>query len=180
MVMTTRSDLPGGTIVLVMGVAGSGKSTIGGMLAGRLGWEYVEADAYHPPGNLAKMRAGEPLTDADRWPWLDALAAEIDALRAALRSAVVTCSALKRAYRDRLRAGRTGVRLVYLDGDRELIEHRLTARHGHFFPGRLIDSQFRDLEPPAPDEHAVVVRLSDAIRPSELVTEIVDHLTHTV
>lgn len=168
------------TAVIVMGVAGSGKSTVGALLAGRLGWRYVEADDHHPAANVAKMRGGAPLADEDRLPWLDALGAEIDRLGAAGLSAVAGCSALKRSYRDRLRSGRPGVRLVYLDVDRELIERRLTARNGHFFPGRLIDSQFHDLEPPTPDEHPVTVRPADSTSPDHLVAEIMDNLTRSV
>lgn len=140
-------------IILIMGVSGSGKSTTGAMLAGRLGWEYAEADDFHPAANIDKMRAGIPLTDEDRRPWLDRIAEFIDSHIAGGTSAVVTCSALKRAYRDKL--VRPEVKLVYLDGGPELIRRRMAARHGHFFPASLVESQFKDLEPPAPDEDAV-------------------------
>lgn len=140
-------------IILITGVSGSGKSTVGAMLAGRLGWEYAEADDFHPAANIDKMHAGIPLTDEDRWPWLDRIAEFIDAHIAAGTSAVVTCSALKRAYRDRL--VRPEVKLVYLDGSPELIRRRMAARHGHFFPASLVESQFKDLEPPTPDENAL-------------------------
>src|ERR1051326_794432 len=142
-------------ILLVTGVSGSGKTTIGSLLAGRLGWEYAEADAFHPPENIAKMHAGHPLTDQDRWPWLDAIGAWIDSVGAKGRPGVVTSSALKRAYRDRLRAGRPPVRLIFLDVDRAPVARRLTARNGHFFPPALLDSQFADLQPPTPDEQPV-------------------------
>ncbi len=155
-------------IVVVMGVSGSGKTTIGAMLAGRLGWEYAEADDFHPRANVDKMHAGIPLTDEDRWPWLERIAGWIDDEIAADRSAVVTCSALKRAYRNLL--SRPGNRLVYLEGSKELISRRLTARHGHFFPAALLDSQFRDLEPPGSDEDPIVVSLE--ARPTEIVEEI--------
>lgn len=146
-------------IILITGVSGSGKTTMGAMLAGRLGWEYAEADDFHPAANVEKMHAGIPLTDEDRWPWLDRIADWIDSRIAAGTSAVVTCSALKRSYRDRLRRPETT--LVYLDGSPELIRRRMAARLGHFFPAALVDSQFRDLEPPGPDEHALNVPIDD-------------------
>lgn len=161
-------------IVLVMGVSGSGKTTIGAMLAGRLGWTYAEADDFHPAANVEKMHAGHPLTDEDRWPWLEAIGAWIDERIAAGEPAVVTCSALKRAYRDKMRDDRQGLRLVYLEGSRELIGRRMAARHGHFFPKELLDTQFRDLEPPTPDEHAIVVSIDDD--PAKVVQEIADQL----
>ncbi len=144
-------------IIIVTGVSGSGKSTIGAMLAGRLGWEYAEADDFHPRANVEKMHAGHPLTDEDRWPWLEKIAAWTDEHHD--RNAVLTCSALKRSYRDLLRRPET--RLVYLDGSQELITQRLVARHGHFFPTALVESQFRDLEPPEPDEHALYVPIDE-------------------
>src|SRR5947199_8705034 len=113
-----------------MGVSGSGKTTIGAKLAKRLGWPYEDADTFHPPANVAKMSAGHPLTDEDRWPWLRAIAAEIDRLAAASQRAVVACSALKRAYRDILVHGRDDVRIVFLDGTKDLIAERLAARKG--------------------------------------------------
>jgi gluconokinase len=146
-------------VLLVTGVSGSGKTTIGSLLAGRLGWEYAEADAFHPAANIEKMAAGHPLTDADRWPWLDAIGAWIDATGAKGRPGVVTSSALKRVYRDRLRAGRPHVRLIYLEADRDVVARRLTARNGHFFPPALLDTQFADLEPPADDENPVRVQV---------------------
>lgn len=148
-------------ILLVTGVSGSGKTTIGSLLAGRLGWEYAEADSFHPEANIEKMAAGHPLTDEDRWPWLDAIGAWIDATGAKGRPGVVTSSALKRVYRDRLRAGRPQVRLIYLDADRDTVARRLTARSGHFFPPALLDTQFADLEPPADDENPVRVPIDE-------------------
>jgi gluconokinase len=158
-------------ILVVMGVAGSGKTTIGAMLAGRLGWTYVDADDFHPPSNVEKMHAGIPLTDDDRWPWLQAIA---DWMRRQTDPAVVTCSALKRKYRDVLREARPDLKLIYLDGSRELIEKRMVARHGHFFPKELLDSQFRDLEPPGPDEDALIVPIDGS--PEQVVQEIINRL----
>src|SRR5438552_9598105 len=117
----------GPPIVVVTAAARSGKTTVGAMLAGTLGWTYAEADEFHPPANLAKMAAGHPLDDEDRWPWLRAIGAWIDARRVAREAAVVSCSGLKRAYRDRLSEGRPEVRMVFLDGSRDLIERRLRA-----------------------------------------------------
>ncbi|QES49524.1 hypothetical protein DEJ50_18650 [Streptomyces venezuelae] len=146
-------------MLLLIGVAGSGKTTVARLVADRLGWPWRDADEFHSPANHAKMAAGQPLTDVDRGPWLDAIAAWMDQEIEARRPAVVTCSALKRAYRDRLLAGRPGVRLVYLHGSPELIRARLAARQGHFFPAGLLDSQFADLEEPGPDEHPWVVEI---------------------
>ena len=152
-------------IVVLAGVSGSGKSTVGALLAGRLGWAFLDGDTLHPAANVAKMRAGVALTDADRRPWLDALGHWMDERTAAGRSGVVACSALKRAYRDTLRAGRPGLLLAFLAISHESAAARLTARHGHFFPARLLDSQFRDLEAPEPAEPATV--LLDADRPPD-------------
>ncbi|WP_019928735.1 gluconokinase [Nocardia sp. BMG111209] len=152
---------PSPPILLVMGVSGSGKTTIGSLLAGRLGWEYAEADGFHPPANVEKMAAGHPLTDEDRWPWLAAIGAWIDRTSAAGRAGVVTCSALKRSYRDLLRDGRPQVRLIYLDADPETVARRLTARHGHFFPPDLLASQFTDLETPTDDENPVRIPIDE-------------------
>lgn len=145
------------TVLVVMGVSASGKTTVATGVARRLGWTLLEGDAYHPPANVAKMAAGTPLTDADRWPWLHAIAAAIDAARAGGQSAVVACSALKRAYRDILVGNRPDVVLVYLQGSHDLLAHRAAARTGHFMPPALLDSQFATLEEPAPEERAIVV-----------------------
>ena len=144
-------------ILVVMGVAGCGKTTIARMLAERLGWRFQEGDALHPPANVAKMSAGTPLSDADRWPWLHAIAAVIDTWRAEGASGIVTCSALKRAYRDILIGNRPDVRLVHLAGDKPLIAARMAARKGHFMPTALLDSQFATLEPPGAEENPIVV-----------------------
>ena len=147
------------TVAVMMGVSGSGKTTIAQGVAKREGWRLVEGDDFHPSSNIAKMKAGTPLTDEDRWPWLRAIAAEIDAIRTRGESAVVTSSALKRAYRDILIDGRPDVVLVYLKGSKDLIAGRMTARKGHFMPPKLLDSQFATLEEPGGDEHPVVVSI---------------------
>jgi carbohydrate kinase (thermoresistant glucokinase family) len=141
-----------------MGVAGSGKSTLGGALAAELGWDLGEGDELHPASNIAKMAAGRPLTDADRAPWLQRVRAWIDEHLAAGTPGIVTCSALKRAYRDVLRDPH--VVFVYLAGSRDVLAARLTARHGHFMPAALLDSQLADLEPPEDDERALVVDIT--------------------
>jgi len=145
--------------LIVMGVSGSGKTTVGEKLAARIGWRYEDADHFHPASNVAKMSAGQPLTDEDRWPWLKAIAAEIDRACAAGGHVVIGCSALKRAYRDVLMHGRTDIRLVYLDGTQSLIADRLSHRKGHFMPPGLLISQFATLEPPTPDERPVTVSI---------------------
>ena len=144
-------------ILIVAGVAGSGKTTIGALLAGRLRWRFADADTFHPAENIAKMREGIPLTDADREPWLRAVTAWMDERIAAGQSGVVTCSALKRAYRDRLLSGRPMATMVFLQVPREVLEKRLVSRRSHFFPEKLLDSQLNTLEPPAPDERVNTV-----------------------
>jgi gluconokinase len=140
-----------------MGVSGCGKSTVGALLADALGWAFEDGDAFHPPANVEKMRAGTPLTDDDRWPWLDALAARIARARDEGAGVVLACSALKRAYRDRLRAGDTALRFLHLTGDPALIMARQAARTGHYMPASLLASQFATLEPP--DTEADVIDL---------------------
>jgi gluconokinase len=144
-------------IVIVAGVSGSGKTTVGALLAGRLHWRFADGDDFHPAANIEKMRAGVPLTDADRWPWLRAIGAWMDERIARDEPAVVTCSALKRSYRDILLDGRPEARLVFLMVDREVLAKRLAARHGHFFRAELLSSQLDTLEPPQPVEQAVTV-----------------------
>jgi gluconokinase len=142
-------------LVVVMGVSGSGKTTVGTALAERLGVQYAEADDFHPPENVAKMASGVPLTDADRVPWLDAIAAWLKAQDG--EGGVVTCSALRRAYRDRLRRAAPEVFFLHLDGSPELIGERLAGREGHFMPPALLRSQFETLEPLDPDEAGAAV-----------------------
>lgn len=140
-------------VLVIMGVSGSGKSTVAGMLAGRLGWDLAEGDDMHPPANVAKMAAGHPLDDADRWPWLDQIAAWIREHAEAGRPGIITCSALKKSYRDVLR----GDHVVFVDlvGTHDQIAARLTARHGHFMPAGMLDSQIETLEPPSAEEDAI-------------------------
>ena len=146
-------------VIVVMGVSGAGKSTIAAMLAARLGWAYEDADWFHPLSNIEKMHSGQALTDEDRWPWLQGIAAWIDATRKAGGRGVIACSALKRAYRDVLVNGRPDVRIAYLKGERELIARRFALRHGHFMPRSLLDSQFATLQEPREDEHPIVVSI---------------------
>jgi gluconokinase len=146
-----------------MGVSGSGKSTIADRLAARLGWRYEDGDKFHPPANVAKMSAGHPLTDEDRWPWLQAIADEIDRTCKASQHAVVACSALKHAYRDILVHGRNDVRIVFLNGTQDLVADRLAARKGHFMPPGLLTSQFKTLEPPQPNERPITVSIDASV-----------------
>ncbi|MFE9629893.1 gluconokinase [Streptomyces sp. NPDC006463] len=146
-------------VIVVMGVAGTGKTTVGRLLAEALALPYAEGDAYHPAANVAKMSAGIPLDDADRWPWLDAVGEWIRG-RAGLGGGVVSASSLKRAYRERLRAAAPGAVFVHLTGERPLIERRMADRTGHFMPATLLDSQFATLEPLQEDEAGVVVDVS--------------------
>jgi gluconokinase len=162
------------TIVVMMGVSGSGKTTIATGVAQGLGWQVLEGDKLHPPANIAKMSAGTPLNDEDRWPWLRAIAAAIDDWRANGVSGVVACSALKRAYRDILIGPRPDVVLVYLQGSHELIATRMAARHGHFMPTGLLDSQFATLEEPGEAERPIVASIASA--PDAIVETIIEKL----
>lgn len=155
--------------IIAMGVSGCGKSTLGALLAGRLGWCFEDGDVFHPPRNVAKMRAGTQLTDDDRWPWLDAIAARIATARAEGAGVVIACSALKRAYRDRLRAGHADLRFLHLTGDPSLIMARQAARTGHYMPASLIASQFATLEPP--DTEADVIDLDVDPEPPEILAK---------
>lgn len=150
-------------MIVVMGVAGCGKSSVGEALAERLGWPILEGDAFHPQSNKDKMAGGTPLTDADRWPWLDEIAAEMRRRDAAGENAVVACSALKRAYRDRLRRGASDVRFVHLTGSRAVHESRIRSRTGHFMPASMLDSQLATLEAPGGDETAIAVDIDQPL-----------------
>jgi len=161
-------------IVVLAGVSGSGKSAVGTVLAARLGWPYEDGDALHAPAEIAKMRSGVPLTDADRWPWLAAVAAWMDQRIEAGEPAVVACSALKRSYRDYLYRGRPGLRIVILHGDPETLAARLAARRGHFFPPGLLESQLADLEMPGDAEPTLVVSVTRS--PAEIADEIIRRL----
>ena len=157
-------------IVVVMGVSGCGKSTLGALLASHLRWEFADADWFHPASNVDKMHSGIPLTDEDRWPWLNAVAAWIDRRRHAGGHGVIACSALKRRYRDLLIGDRAGVRLIYLKGDETLIARRLATRQKHFMPCSLLHSQFEALEEPGPDERPIIVSIEP--RPREIAAQI--------
>jgi gluconokinase len=163
-------------IAVVMGVAGSGKTTVAALLAAALGCPLLEGDALHSPGNIEKMRGGTPLTDADRMPWLHEIADRIDRWRARGESGVLTCSALKRAYRDIIIGDRREVTLVYLSGSYDLIRRRMEARHDHFMPVGLLDSQFASLQEPTPDEHPITVDVDRP--PAEIADEIMRRLEH--
>jgi gluconokinase len=160
--------------LIAMGVSGSGKSTIAMHLAKRLDWIYEDSDSFHPASNVAKMSAGQPLTDEDRWPWLQAIAAEIDRSCDAGQRAVIACSALKRPYRDILVHGRNDVRIIFLNGTQELIANRLALRKDHFMPPGLLASQFRTLEPPETSENPVTVSIDASVE--AIVDEIIRQL----
>ena len=161
-------------VLIVMGVSGAGKSTIAEALARRLHWRYEDGDTFHPASNVAKMKAGHPLSDEDRWPWLQAIADEIDRLGSVGERAVIACSALKRAYRDILVHGRRDVRIVFLSGPQPLVASRLASRKGHFMPPDLLASQFRTLEPPDDDEHPITISIEATV--DSIVDTIVQHL----
>jgi gluconokinase len=172
--MTTAAPADDVAVLVVMGVSGCGKSTIAAMLAQRLGWIYEDGDWFHPQANVEKMHHGEPLDDADRLPWLRAIADWIDATRLNGQHGIVACSALKRAYRDILVGKHPNVRIVYLKGDRDLIARRIAARADHFMPPALLDSQFAALEEPTADERPIVVSIVP--HPREIVETIVRKL----
>jgi len=161
-------------IVVLAGVAGSGKTAVGKVLAARLGWEFEDTDALHSPAEIAKMHSGVPLTDADRWPWLNTVATWMDQQIAAGASAVLACSALTRSYRDYLRRGRPSVEIVMLEVDQATLMARLAGRHDHFFPVKLLQSQLADLEMPAPAEHVLVVPAAGT--PAEMAGKIIEGL----
>ena len=145
-------------ILIIFGVSGAGKTTVGKLLARELGWSFIEADDFHPAANIEKMRSGHPLTDKDRWPWLEQLRQQIERSFSAGENAVLACSALKRAYRDRLRVS-DEVKFVFLSGDYALVEKQLRSRHGHFMNAALLQSQFDDLEEPKADENVLTIKL---------------------
>jgi gluconokinase len=163
--------------VVVMGVSGCGKSTVGRLLAEGLGVHYVEGDELHPPENVARMAAGTPLTDADRHGWLQAVAGQLANATTHARGVVVTCSALKRRYRDQLRAGAPDTRFIHLHGPRELLVARLADRTGHYMPPSLLQSQLDTLEPPGPDERALTLSIEDP--PEQLAAQARAWLTST-
>jgi gluconokinase len=168
----TRVDPQSGQakIIVVMGVSGVGKTTVGKLVAERLGVEFLEGDRYHPPANIAKMQNGEPLTDADRLPWLEILARELAARRAAGKGVLLACSALRRRYRDILRGGHDDVVFVFLQADPAVIQRRLDERRDHFMPASLLESQLVALEKPGPDENVITV---DARQPPEAIVDTV-------
>src|SRR6185437_13042973 len=168
------ASVVGPAVVVVMGVSGSGKSTIGALLAAQLSWPFEDGDRFHPAANVEKMHQGIPLTDDDRWLWLAAIAQWIDQTRRCVGHAILACSALKRRYRDILVGDRRDVRLVHLEGEETLIARRIAARHGHFMPPSLLHSQFEALEAPGPDENPVTVSVVPA--PDQIVARILASL----
>jgi gluconokinase len=161
-------------LLVVMGVSGSGKTTVGELLATRLGVPFADADDLHSRANIALMAAGHPLTDEDRWPWLARVGAALSAAQST--GLVMACSALKRSYRDAILAAEPRARFVFLDGPRDLLVDRLSHRHGHFMPPELLDSQLAALEPLATDEPGVTVQLEADQDPATLVDEATSHL----
>jgi gluconokinase len=157
-------------IIIVMGVTGAGKTTVGSLLAERLGWEFADADVFHPPANVEKMSRGDPLDDADRGPWLESLHTAIVSWIQEHRNVVLACSALKQSYREYLCIG-SEVKLVYLKGTYKLVYERLRSRHGHFATGEILAGQFRDLEEP---KAAIMVDTTEA--PSTIVEEVLSRL----
>jgi gluconokinase len=170
----TDSGSPGTTTIVVMGVSGSGKSTVAATLVDRLGWPFAEGDDFHPPANVEKMRAGHPLDDEDRWPWLRSLAAWIGEQERAGRSVILTCSALKRSYRNLLLDGHPSVWFAHVTAEPELIRERIQSRTGHYMPASLLDSQLATLEPLGDDEPGA--RVSGAGSPPSVVDELLDAL----
>ncbi|RAN69475.1 carbohydrate kinase [Bacillus sp. SRB_336] len=159
-------------VLVVMGVSGCGKTTVAALLAGRLGWPFEEGDALHPQANIDKMAAGHPLNDDDRWPWLEKVAHWVEERLDQGQNGVITCSALKRSYRDVINRRGSGVKFVFLAGTRETIAARLASRHGHFMPPELLASQFADLEEPGPDEPGDRFDIGPA--PAEIARRIAD------
>jgi carbohydrate kinase (thermoresistant glucokinase family) len=162
------------TVLVVMGVSGCGKSTVAALLSERSGWPFKEGDSLHPPANVAKMEAGNPLTDEDRWPWLALIADWIEAQLDAGGNGIVTCSALKRSYREVLNRRGTGVVFVYLTGKRETLEERMRTRTGHFMPPSMLVSQLETLEEPEADEPSIRVAIEQS--PEQIADEVVARL----
>ena len=156
-------------VIIIFGVSGAGKTTIGKLLARDLRWRFIEADDFHPAANIEKMRSGHPLTDNDRWPWLEQLRQQIERSLSARENAVLACSALKRAYRDRLDVS-DEIKFVFLRGDYALVQKQLRSRHGHFMNAALLQSQFDDLEEPESDENVLTIDLGRT--PEEIVNRI--------
>ncbi|HEY3660882.1 MAG TPA: gluconokinase [Candidatus Udaeobacter sp.] len=156
-------------MIIIFGVSGVGKTTIGKLLARERGWSFIEADDFHSAANIEKMRSGHSLTDEDRWPWLDCLRKQIERSLSAGKNAVLACSALKRAYRDRLRVS-DEIEFVFLRADYALVEKQLRSRHGHFMNANLLESQFHDLEEPQPHEHVLTIQFGGT--PEEIVERI--------
>lgn len=171
--MTSESDRPKSSVpvVIIMGVAGSGKSTIGTLLAETLGWQFIDADRFHPAASIEKMKSGMPLDDADRMPWLEALRAAIFNWLSENKRAVLACSALKASYRAILTVDHERIRFVYLKGDAQLLAGRLRQRHGHFMKADMLESQLKTLEVP---EDALAIDASK--RPPEIVAAIIEQL----
>ena len=172
--MDSAPSIPATTSIVVMGVSGSGKTSAARELTRQLGWAYIEGDDLHPAANVAKMAAGTPLDDDDRWPWLREIAAVIGEHEAAGTSIVITCSALKRAYRDLLRDGHPSVWFAHVDVSREVLAQRLAARQGHFMPPSLLDSQLATLEPLGEDEPGDVIAVCDKSRSSAKFKKLVE------
>ncbi|MCG2620903.1 gluconokinase [Arthrobacter sp. I2-34] len=170
----SEQPAPQAQVLVLMGVTGCGKSTVAALLAGALRWDFEEGDALHPRANVEKMASGHPLTDEDRWPWLEKVAAWIEGRLDAGKNGVITCSSLKRSYRDVLNRRGTGVVFVYLQGSQETIAARLAVRRGHFMPPALLASQFETLEEPQPDEPHLTINVGPA--PKEIAREIIDAL----
>lgn len=172
--MSERPNLPKPVVAVVMGVSGSGKTTVAIMLAAALGCQFREGDDLHPCENVEKMRGGTPLTDDDRMPWLHKISADIDGWRERGESGVLTCSALKRSYRDIILGARTDVTLIYLKGSYDLVRRRMAARQDHYMPVALLDSQFSTLEEPSADERPITVEIGG--QPQEIVEAILQRL----
>ncbi|MEJ3404679.1 gluconokinase [Rathayibacter sp. YIM 133350] len=174
MTAVAASAVPPPVVVVLMGVSGSGKTTVAALLSEMLHWAFEEGDALHPAANVAKMASGQALTDDDRWPWLGIVEQWIAGQLALGKSGIITCSALKRSYRDLLRQAGPGVHFIYLEGDEEMISERQAARQGHFMPPSLVRSQFETLEEPTPDEGIERVDVGPA--PREIAREIIARL----